>query len=242
MTFIGLKKGDIIPIPLGSVSWWYNHGRSDLVMLFLGEASKACLPGKISYFLLIGAIGHLSAFSPELSQEEAKIIPELNQDSFNTWTKNLENASPDVDVKKGGKSTTLTGVDFPLLEEVELSANLLVLKANATCSPMYAADAQITGLNGKLVLDTKVKTGQLFVVPRFFMVSLLADREGMECFSIMTSALPVIGELAGKDSVLNTIPSALQVCLNVTPKFTQEFKGIMETGTIIVPPMFGASI
>ncbi|KAK6240950.1 hypothetical protein SCA6_006339 [Theobroma cacao] len=234
MTFIGLKKGDIIPIPLGSVSWWYNHGRSDLVMLFLGEAFKACLPGKISYFLLIGAIGHLSAFSPE--------------DSFNTWTKNLENASPDVDVKKGGKSTTLTGVDFPLLEEVELSANLLVLKANATCSPMYAADAQVfyvsygSGLNGKLVLDTKVKTGQLFVVPRFFMVSLLADREGMECFSIMTSALPVIGELAGKDSVLNTIPSALQVCLNVTPKFTQEFKGIMETGTIIVPPMFGASI
>ncbi|WRX16029.1 hypothetical protein QQP08_008516 [Theobroma cacao] len=73
MTFIGLKKGDIIPIPLGSVSWWYNHGRSDLVMLFLGEAFKACLPGKISYFLLIGAIGHLSAFSPEKKHKNLPI-------------------------------------------------------------------------------------------------------------------------------------------------------------------------
>ncbi|XVF01136.1 hypothetical protein REPUB_Repub04eG0062400 [Reevesia pubescens] len=277
MIFIDLKKGDMIPLPLGSVSWWYNHGSSDLVIVFIGEASKAYLPGEISYFVFSGTISHLSAFSPEfiartyhmntekaqilansqkgvlfikLGEEEAKSFPQPNQDSFNyIWSKNLETELPNVDVKKGGKSTILTEASFPLLEEVGLSANRLALEANAIRAPMYASDAQIyyvskgsgnvqiAGLNGKLVLDTKVESGQLFVVPRFFMVSILADEEGLECFCVITSACPFIGEMASKDSMFNAIPSALQISLNVTPEFTQVFKGIIETGTTIVPPI-----
>ncbi|OMP01544.1 11-S seed storage protein, plant [Corchorus olitorius] len=276
MSFVCLKKGDIIGSPQGSVSWWYNNGDSDFAIVFLAETSKAYLPGEITYFLLTGAIGYLSAFSPEfiaksyrinqeqaqtlsgsqqgilllkLSEEEAKSIPLPHQDSFNKWTKNLDSSLPDVDVKKGGKSTTLTGGEFYLLEEIGLSANRLELEPNAIRTPNYATDTQvfyvvkgsgkvqIFGLNGKLVLDTEVEAGQLFVVPRFLMVSLLAGGEGMECFSVVTSTRPDIGELAGKDSVLNTIPSFLQVVLNLTPEFTQVFKQMLETGTVIVPPM-----
>ncbi|OMO74267.1 11-S seed storage protein, plant [Corchorus capsularis] len=277
MSFVCLKKGDIIGSPQGSVSWWYNHGSdSDFVIVFLAETSKAYLPGEITYFLLTGPIGYLSAFSPEfiaksyrinqeqaqtlagsqqgilllkLSEEEAKIVPLPHQDALNKWTKNLDSSLPDVAVKKGGKSTTVTGGEFMLLEEIGLSANRLELEPNAIRTPNYATDTQvfyvvkgsgkvqIFGLNGKLVLDTEVETGQLFVVPRFLMVSLLAGGEGIECFSVVTSTRPDIGELAGKDSVLNTIPSFLQVVLNLTPEFTQVFKQMLETGTVIVPPM-----
>ncbi|OMP00026.1 11-S seed storage protein, plant [Corchorus capsularis] len=277
MSFVYLKKGDIIGSPQGSVSWWYNHGDSDFAIVFLAETSKAHLPGEITYFLLTGPIGYLSAFSPEfiaktyrinqeqaqtlsgsqqdamlikLGEEQAKSIPlPHDQDALNKWTKNLDRSLPGVDVKKGGKSTTLTGGEFLLLEEIGLSANRLELEANAIRTPNYATDTQvfyvvkgsgkvqIFGLNGKLVLDTEVETDQLFVVPRFLMVSLLAGGEGMECFSVLTSARHDIGELAGKDSVLNTIPSFLQVVLNLTPEFTQVFKQMQETGTVIVPPM-----
>lgn len=52
-----LKKGDVIPVPIGSVSWWFNDGDSDLVIIFLGETSKALIPGEITYFFLTGLQG-----------------------------------------------------------------------------------------------------------------------------------------------------------------------------------------
>ncbi|KAL3020695.1 hypothetical protein AAZX31_05G158000 [Glycine max] len=54
---VKLKKGDVIPVPIGSVSWWFNDGDSDLVIIFLGETSKALIPGEITYFFLTGLQG-----------------------------------------------------------------------------------------------------------------------------------------------------------------------------------------
>ncbi|XVE49083.1 hypothetical protein DITRI_Ditri01bG0053500 [Diplodiscus trichospermus] len=275
MAFIGLKKGDIIPVPSASVSWWYNYGDSDVVIIFLGDATKGYVPGEITYFTLTGALGHLAAFSPDfiartylvdvekaqklansqkgvliikLGQEEAEGIPKPSK-LATVWTQNIDGASPDVEVKNGGKSTTLTGTKFPFLEELGLNVTGLVLETNATRAPAYASDAQIfyvakgsgkvqiVGLQGKLLLNTKVESGQMFVVPKLFMVTMSADRDGMELISIVTSSRPVTGELAAKNSVLNTIPSILQVSLNVTPELNQNFRQMMETGTTIVPPM-----
>ncbi|XVF45251.1 hypothetical protein PTKIN_Ptkin02bG0190100 [Pterospermum kingtungense] len=273
--FIGLKKGDVIPVPAASVSWWYNYGNSDVVIVFLGDATKAYVPGEITYFPLAGSQGHLAALSPEfiartyhvnvekaqklansqkgvliikLDQEQAEGIPKPSELEA-IWTQNIDGASPDVEVKNGGKCTSLTGTKFPFLEEVGLNVTRLVLESSATRTPSYASDArvfyvakgggqvQIVGLQGKLVLNTKVETGQLFVVPKLFMVTISANEEGMELVSILTSTRPVIGELASKNSVLNTIPSILQVSLNVTPELNHHFRRIIETGTTIVPPL-----
>ncbi|KAK8495778.1 hypothetical protein V6N13_080594 [Hibiscus sabdariffa] len=276
MAFLGLKKGDVIPIPYASVSWWYNYGDSDVVIVFLADATNAYVPGEITYFVLTGPLGHLAAFSPEfvaktyrinvekaekladsqkgvlllkLGEEEAKIIPQPNEELLNIWTQNINAWSPDVEVKNGGKSTTLKGSQFPLLEQVGLNVSHLVLAAKATRAPSYASHprmfyvakgtgkVEIVGLQGKLVLNTKVESGQLFVVPKLFMVAISADEQGMELVSIVTSSRAVIGELGSKSSVLNTIPSVVQISLNVTPELTQQFKQMMETGTTIVPPM-----
>ena len=52
-----LKRGDIIPVPIGTVSWWFNSGDSDsdLIIAFLGETSKALIPGQFTYFFVNGA-------------------------------------------------------------------------------------------------------------------------------------------------------------------------------------------
>ncbi|OMP01560.1 11-S seed storage protein, plant [Corchorus olitorius] len=225
--FMDLRKGDIIPIPKESISWWYNHGNSDLEIVFMGDSSNAYFPAEITYFFLAGAMAPFAAFSPgfiaktynlsietaeqlgnsqksglliKVDEEEAKGIPKPNQDLVNIWTRNIDSSNPDVEVENGGKSTTLTAIQFPFLEEVGLSFCRLVLEPNATRAPGYASESrmffvakgsgkvQIVGIQGKLVLNTKVEAGQIFVVPKLFMVTISADEGGMELASIVKSA------------------------------------------------------
>ena len=71
-----LKEGDIIPVPSGAVSWWYNDGDSELVIVFLGETSKAYVPGEFTYFLLTGTQGILGGFSTEFNSRAYNISNE----------------------------------------------------------------------------------------------------------------------------------------------------------------------
>ncbi|XP_031275231.1 glutelin type-A 3-like [Pistacia vera] len=274
---LGLQAGDVIPVPLSAVSWWYNYGNSDVVILFLGETSTTYVPGEFSYFFLTGALGSLGGFSSDfisksynisetdakmlvqsqtgtllvkLSPEEGQNLPLLTND--NKWVKNIGNILPDINVKKAGIATSFTGVNFPFLEEVGLSCNLVKLEANAMLSPMYnigsivqvlyvakgSGKVQIVGMNGKRALDSNIVAGQLLIVPRFFVFSIIADDEGIDCFSIKTSTRPNVGELAGKQSVLNVLQSTvLKSALNVTPEFANSFKEKMAESEILIPPM-----
>lgn len=113
----------------------------------------------------------------------------------------IDAASPDIDVKNVGSLTVVTATKFPFPNQVGLSAASLKLHGNAMLSPMYAADSsvrviyvaegsgriQIVGINGARVLDTKLEAGHLCVVPSFFVSSIIADGEGLECFSLVTT-------------------------------------------------------
>ncbi|CAK9144943.1 unnamed protein product [Ilex paraguariensis] len=115
---------------------------------------------------------------------------------------NIDEAVPDVAVKNDGLLSLITSENFPVLGQIGLSASLAKLEANAMLAPMYTADSsvqmvyvssgsgrvQMVGFNGQNALDTKVQAGKLFVVPKFVTVSVIAEGEGMECFSILTSS------------------------------------------------------
>ncbi|KAM2068164.1 hypothetical protein ACFX1T_044402 [Malus domestica] len=65
---VKVEKGDVIPVPIGTVSWWFNNGdRSDqeLVVVFLGETAGAQIPGQFSYFFIAGTLSLLAGFSTE---------------------------------------------------------------------------------------------------------------------------------------------------------------------------------
>lgn len=277
---LGLRKGDVIPVPLGSASWWYNNGSSDVVIVFVGETSRAYVPGEFSYFLLTGAQGILGGFSSEftgraynMNENEAKILAKsqtgvliikLGQDesekiplphqhgNANLMVNNFANFPADFCVKKAGMVTSFTGSNFPFLEQVGLNCTILKLDANAMLSPTYTADsvqvfyvvkgsgkAQIVGLNAKLVLDSEVEAGQLLVVPRCFVVAIIAGPEGIECFSITTSTRPALGKLGGKQSVMNGFSaSVVQLALNVNEEFLKFFKEKVATSEILIPPKF----
>ncbi|KAJ4717137.1 Glutelin type-A 2 [Melia azedarach] len=273
-----LQTGDVIPVPLGSVSWWYNHGNSDVIIVFLGETSNAYVPGEFTYFFLTGALGMLGGFSTEfigkafnysckkpdclaksqtgallvkLAPEEGQNMPVPQINNANKWVKNIVNFPADIQVERAGIATSLTGTNFPFLEEAGLSCSLVKLEPNAVHSPQYttvnmvqvfyvvkgSGKVQIVGLNSKLVLDTNVVAGQLLVVPRFFVAAIVADGEGIECFSIKTSTGSAIGELTSKESVFNVIsPSVLQFSLNVKTEFVKFFKEKIGKSEILIPP------
>ncbi|KAI9184767.1 hypothetical protein LWI28_000889 [Acer negundo] len=238
-TVLGLEAGDVIPVPSGSTSWWYNHGNSsvDIIIVFLGETANAYIPGQFTYFFLTGARGILAGFSTEIitrayniNQEQANIlaktrtgflivkldpdqtknIPQPHQNIVNNWLKNITKHLPDIRVDKAG---------------------ILCCKREWSCSNC--------GLNSKLVLDSKIVVGQLVVVPRFFTVAIIAQAQGMECFSITTSSRPVeVADFASNRSVLNALsPSILRCALNVPPEFVNFFKGQMAKTDVLIPPM-----
>ncbi|ERN17205.1 hypothetical protein AMTRI_Chr09g14230 [Amborella trichopoda] len=192
------------------------------------------------------------------SQTERKIIrvndgvllPEATSDSSGLAF-NCEEATLDVDIKGGGKVVVLTGAQLPLLNEVGLGADLVRIEGVAMCSPGFSSDSafqvtyilrgsgrvQVVGVDGKRVLEIRVKAGFLFIVPRFFVVSKIADGDGMDWFSIITTPQPVFSHLAGKTSVWKALsPQVLQTAFNVSPDMEKLFRSKRTKDAIFFPP------
>ncbi|KAL0406210.1 UNVERIFIED_CONTAM: 12S seed storage protein CRD [Sesamum latifolium] len=205
-----IKKGDAIALPFGVVTWWYNKEDTELVVLFLGDTSKAHKSGSFTDFFLTGSNGIFTGFSTEFLQDAR-----AQKEHYNGMALNCEEAPLDVDIKDGGKVVVLNTKNLPLVGEVGLGADLVRLNGKAMCSPGFSCDSalqvtyivrgsgrvQVVGVDGKRVLETTIKAGNLFIVPRFFVVSKIADPDGMDWFSIITTPNPVFTHLAGRTSV-----------------------------------------
>ncbi|XP_020213705.1 11S globulin [Cajanus cajan] len=159
-----LKKGDVIPVPIGSVSWWFNDGDSDFIIVFLGETSKALIPGEISYFFLTGALGIIGGFSTELTgkvygldkDEVEKLtksqigvliikldkshqhIPKPQIDITKKLVYNIDDALPENVVENAGLVKTLKEEDFPFIGDVGLSVIRVKLEPGAIKAPSYS--------------------------------------------------------------------------------------------------------
>ncbi|MED6131015.1 hypothetical protein PIB30_005969 [Stylosanthes scabra] len=161
---VKLKQGDIIPVSIGSISWWFNNGDSDVIIAFLGETSKSVTPGQINYFFLSGFGGILGGFSSHLitksynlNKDETKILttsqtgaviikvekekahhmPQPHVDLTKKLVHNIDASKPDYSVIKGGSVTTLTEKEFPFIGEVGLSVIRVKLEANAIKTPSH---------------------------------------------------------------------------------------------------------
>ncbi|KZV14745.1 11S globulin seed storage protein 2 [Dorcoceras hygrometricum] len=255
-----IRKGDAIPVPLGAISWWFNGGDTPVTVIFLGNTTLSYDPGHIEYFILSGPISLLAGFSSEfitktynITEDEAQkltksqtapLIVKLDDQIAMPHQANIE--------KKGGllyaslvDCKDISAENLPLLEEVGLSARLVRLEPVSLLRPSYSTDGsyrifyavsgsgkiQIVGLNGGLVLDGKVEEGELFAVPSFFAVSLIAGGEGIELFSINTSSRPNFGDLGGKLSPWKAMSSSVvQASLDVDLEFVNFFKSKLSIG------------
>ncbi|XP_075521270.1 glutelin type-A 2-like [Primulina tabacum] len=178
-------------------------------------------------------------------------MPEPKKEHYKGMALNCEEAPLDVDIKKGGKVVVLNTKNLPLVGEVGLGADLVRLNGNAMCSPGFSCDSalqvtyivrgsgrvQVVGVDGKRVLETTIKAGNLFIVPRFFVVSKISDPEGMDWFSIITTPNPIFTHLAGRTSVWKALsPQVLQASFNVPADVEQKFSSKRKAEEIFFPP------
>ncbi|KAK7359088.1 hypothetical protein VNO77_01034 [Canavalia gladiata] len=160
-----LKQGDVIPVLIGAVSWWFNDGDSDFIVAFLGETSKALIPGQFTYFFLSGAQGLIGGFSTELTSK----VYDLDKDEVNKLTKsqtgvviiklekgqtmpkpqmdltkkliyNIDTAQPNNVVENAGLVTTLTEKEFDFIGDVGLSVIRVKLEPGAIKAPLYSSN------------------------------------------------------------------------------------------------------
>ncbi|XP_021774642.1 11S globulin seed storage protein 2-like [Chenopodium quinoa] len=183
--------------------------------------------------------------------DESHNMPEPRKEHRDGMVLNCEEAPLDVDIKGGGRVVVLNTKNLPLVGEVGLGADLVRLNGKAMCSPGFSCDSalqvtyivrgsgrvQVVGVDGKRVLETTVKAGNLFIVPRFFVVSKIADDEGLEWFSIISTPNPVFTHLAGKTSVWKALsPQVLEAAFKVPTEIEQQFRSKRTSDEIFFPP------
>ncbi|XP_059430093.1 11S globulin seed storage protein Ana o 2.0101-like [Corylus avellana] len=273
---LAIKKGDALALPFGVVTWWYNKEDTELVVLFLGDTSKAHKAGEFTDFFLTGSNGIFTGFSTEfvgrawdLEENVVKTLvgkqsgngivkldgnckmPEPKKQDYLGMALNCEEAPLDVDIVKGGRVVVLNTKNLPLVGEVGLGADLVRLDGGAMCSPGFSCDSalqvtyivrgsgrvQVVGVDGRRVLETTLKAGNLFIVPRFFVVSKIASSEGMEWFSIISTPNPIFTHLAGRTSVWKALsPEVLTAAFNVDPDTEKHFRSKRTSDAIFFPP------
>ncbi|MBA0816654.1 hypothetical protein Gohar_001293 [Gossypium harknessii] len=96
---------------------------------------------------------------------------------------------------------------------------------------------QVVGVDGKRVLETIVKAGNLLIVPRFFVVSKIADPGGLSWFSIITTPNPMFTHLAGSIGAWKAIsPEVLQAAFKVPAETEKLFRSKRTNDAIFFPP------
>lgn len=273
---VAIKMGDALALPFGVVTWWYNKDDTELVVLFLGDTSKAHKAGEFTDFFLTGSNGIFTGFSTEfvgrawdLDENNVKTLvgkqsgkgivklegnitlPQPKEEHKKGMALNCLEAPLDVDIKNGGRVVVLNTKNLPLVGEVGLGADLVRLDGKAMCSPGFSCDSalqvtyivrgsgrvQVVGVDGKRVLETTLKAGNLFIVPRFFVVSKIANDEGMEWFSIITTPNPIFTHMAGSSSVWKALsPTVLQAAFNVEADVEKLFRSKRTADAIFFPP------
>ncbi|KAK9734861.1 hypothetical protein RND81_04G168200 [Saponaria officinalis] len=178
-------------------------------------------------------------------------MPEPKKEHRNGMALNCLEAPLDVDIKNGGRVVVLNTKNLPLVGEVGLGADLVRIDGKSMCSPGFSCDSalqvtyilkgsgrvQVVGVDGKRVLETTLKAGDLFIVPRFFVVSKIADNDGMHWFSIISTPDPVFTHLAGRTSVWKALSSeVLEAAFNVPADVEKQFRSKRTSDAIFFPP------
>ncbi|XP_076938373.1 11S globulin seed storage protein 2-like [Bidens hawaiensis] len=156
----------------------------------------------------------------------------------------------DIFSRQAGKVNTVNKHKLPLLSYLDLSAEKGYLQPNALLSPLWSTnshtmlyvlsgDAQIETVSnhGEAVFDQKVSTGDIVVVPQFFVSTARAGENGFEWVAFKTNKSPMKSPLAGYTSVFRAMP--LDVITNayqMSPKQAQNLKTNRETESILFSP------
>uniref|UniRef100_A0A0D3EZB9 Cupin type-1 domain-containing protein n=1 Tax=Oryza barthii TaxID=65489 RepID=A0A0D3EZB9_9ORYZ len=240
-----IKEGDALALPFGVVTWWHNlhAATTELVVLFLGDTSKGHTAGRFTNMQLTGSTGIFTGFSTEFVARAWDLPQDASASLVSTQpgagiVKLKDGFRMPEGCDKDREGMVLNCLEAPLDVDIKNGAAWWI-DGHSMCSPGFSCDSayqvtyivrgsgrvQVVGIDGTRVLETRAEGGCLFIVPRFFVVSKIADDSGMEWFSIITTPNPIFSHLAGRTSVWKAIsPAVLQASFNTTPEMENLFR------------------
>ncbi|KAJ9182282.1 hypothetical protein P3X46_006297 [Hevea brasiliensis] len=183
----------------------------------------------------------LEVISPQRSPEEEREIREQQQQKqleressresgrFNgveetfctARLRHNANNPSDADIfnPRAGRVTNVNSHNLPILRNLQLSVQRVVLYRDAIFAPHWNVNAhcicyitrgsghvQIVDDNGNTVFDGQVQEGQMITAPQNFVVVKKASVQGMEWVSFKTNDAAKISQLAGRVSALRSMP------------------------------------
>ncbi|KAE8729316.1 dirigent protein 10-like [Hibiscus syriacus] len=193
--------------------------------------------GQFTDFYLTGANGIFTGFTTELvkrawdvDDDTAKaLIGKQQRKGIVKFDASVKMPEPKPDHRKG---MALNCEEAPLDTDIKNAA------LQVTYIVKGSGRLQVVGVDGKRVLETIVKEGNLLIVPRFFVVSKIADPDGLSWFSIITTKPdPVFTHLAGSIGAWKAIsPEVLQAAFKVPAETEKLFRSKRSNDAIFFPP------
>ncbi|KAE8714231.1 Tetratricopeptide repeat-like superfamily protein [Hibiscus syriacus] len=143
---------------------------------------------------------------------------------------NVKMPEPKPEHRKG---LALNCKEAPLDTDIKDADNVVLLKTKNL--PLVGQRSSPSRC--KRVLETIVKAGNLLIVPRFYVVSKIADSEGLSWFSIITTPNPMFTHLAGSIGAWKALsPEVLQAAFNVPADTEKVFRSKRTNDAIFFPP------
>nr|KYP70740.1 Glycinin G3 [Cajanus cajan] len=161
-----------------------------------------------------------------------------------------QTSSPDFFNPQAGSITTATGLDFPALLLLKLSAQFGSLRKNAMFVPHYNLNAnsivyalegrammQVVNCTGDRVFDGELQEGQVLIVPQNFAVAAKSQSNNFKYVAFKTHDIPVTGTLAGRNSLLNALPEeVIQHTFNLRSEQARQIKNNNPFNFLVPPP------
>ncbi|KAE8733771.1 Tetratricopeptide repeat-like superfamily protein [Hibiscus syriacus] len=202
----------------------------------MGDTSKGHKAGQFTDFFLTGANGIFTGFTTDfvkrawdVDDDTAKaLIGNQQGKGIVKLDDSVKMPEPKLDHRKG---MALNCEEAPLDTDIKNAGNVVTYIVKGS------GRLQVVGVDGKRVLETIVKPGNLLIVPRFFVVSKIADPEGLSWFSIITTPNPVFTHLAGSIGAWKAIsPEVLQAAFKVPAETEKHFRSKRTNDAIFFPP------
>ncbi|XP_047326099.1 11S globulin seed storage protein 2-like [Impatiens glandulifera] len=185
----------------------------------------------------------MSIIRPD-EREQGEWSPRGNGIEENSWCSmeirhNMESRQEsDVYSRQGGRAYSVNQNKLPILRLLDMSAAKLQVFPNAIYSPSWnvnghtvvyvtkgEAEVQIVDQSGQTMMNERVREGDMFVIPQFFVATSRAGENGFESVAFKTTSVSMKSQLAGYTSVMRGMPiQVIENIYKVSPSQAKDLK------------------
>ncbi|KAF3341807.1 glutelin type-B 5-like isoform X1 [Carex littledalei] len=161
----------------------------------------------------------------------------------------------DIYNPRSGRITILNNQKLPILNNVQMSANRVVLRRNSVLAPHWNINAhsliyvtggsgrvQIVNHQGRTVFDGQLRQRQILLIPQNYAVLKRAYQDQFEYVSFKTNPNAMVSKITGKESIIGALPlDVLRASYRLTIEQARRLKNSRREEMALFAPRFQRS-